>query len=129
MAAFPDAVVYSLDYDRWVTQPGGLHAIDPLTGIAMNCGNRLTSHFRHYNVDLSVNAGKCCSPNIDCRDCRAYAQGYATFLTRHREFARDPEMFRRWLEVWRLWARLFLGTEAPALGQFAEVDVLEAVGA
>ncbi len=110
-AAFPGTTRYSLDYDRWITRPGGLYDIDAVTGVARDCGNRLTAHFRHYNADMSINEGKCCSPNIDCGSCRAYAQSYATFLTRHREFARDAQSFRTWLEVWDLWTDLFMGPE------------------
>ncbi len=107
-AVFPETVKYSLAYDGWVSRPEGVYDVDPATGLARDCGNRLTAHFRHYNADMSLNEGKCCSPNIECRSCRAYLQSYATFLTRHGEFARDPASFAMWLDVWELWTDLFL---------------------
>ncbi len=102
----PEWVWYSLDYDRWVGQPEGLYQLDA-HGVAVECGNRASAAFRHYNVDLGLNDGKCCAPNIDCRQCRAYAQSYATLLSRLKEFRRDTESLEMWLETWELWLKLF----------------------
>ncbi|TFF27385.1 hypothetical protein E3C22_02700 [Jiella endophytica] len=108
----PDTVRYNMAYDRWVTRPEGLYTLDD-QGLPLDCGNRLTRKHRHYNVDLSENDGKCCSPNIDCRECRAYAQSYATILNRLRSFTRSDESFEMWLDVWASWADLFLLPERP----------------
>lgn len=108
MQDFGDTVVYSLDYDDWITASGGVYDVDPLTGIARDCGNRRTPTHRHYNVDQSESQQKCCSPNIDCRECRAYLQSYATYLNRFAATRREPEQFARWLSVWETWASLFL---------------------
>lgn len=106
-ASFPEHVWYSLEYDKWVTQAGGIYRLDG-QGVAMDCGNRLSARHRHFNVDLTLNTGKCCSPNISCRDCRAYAQGYATLLSRPHQFSKTDETFRIWTEVWELWMRIFM---------------------
>jgi len=106
-AAFGDTIHYSLDYDSWVTGETP-HGIDPETGIATHCGNRLTAKHVHYSVDLTRSSGKCCSPNIDCRECRAYAPGYGTYLSRFAAIRHDPVELDRWLGVWELWAGLFL---------------------
>jgi hypothetical protein len=107
-AKFPDYVLYSLDYDHWVTQHGSrLYQFDE-KDVAIDCGNRLARKFHHYNVDLSRNTGKCCSPNIDCRECRAYTNGYATLLSRLPHFRKSDELLGIWAETWRLWATLFL---------------------
>lgn len=111
--AFGPTILYSLDYDAWITGEAP-HRVDPATGIAIDCGNRLTPKHLHFSVDLSQSTGKCCSPNIDCSGCRAYAQGYGTYLTRFLEMRHDPAAFDRWLSVWELWARMFLPLEAEA---------------
>lgn len=103
----PDAIWYSLDYDRWITSGEPLYRLDA-EGIAIDCGNRVSPAHRHINADLTISTGKCCSPNIDCRECRAYLQGYATLLSRLRTFSKQPRDFRMWLDVWELWMRLFL---------------------
>jgi hypothetical protein len=110
---FPTTVVYSTYFHNWLTRPGGLYQLDPVTGIAMNCGNRLSERHRHYNVDLSATEAKCCSPNIDCSQCRAYAQSYATFLKEKASPRLRPAISDEWLEVWRIWARLFIGEQPP----------------
>lgn len=106
-ASFPDHVWYSLEYDKWVTQAGGIYRLDE-QGIAMDCRNRLSARHRHFNVDQSLNTGKCCSPNISCRDCRAYAQGYVTLLSRPHQFSKTAESFGVWADVWELWMRIFM---------------------
>jgi MoaA/NifB/PqqE/SkfB family radical SAM enzyme len=103
---YPETVIYSLAYDDWVTRPEDLYTLDD-NGVAVNCGNRLTPEFRHFSVKLKEHTGKCCSPNLSCTECRAYAMGYASFLTRHGGL-RDPAWLRTWLDVWETWARLFL---------------------
>lgn len=107
MRANPGTVIYSLAFDDWVTRTEGLYRLDD-RGTATDCGNRLSRHHRHFNVDLTQNAGKCCSPNISCRECRAYAMAYSTVLTRHREFSQSTRSFRDWLEIWSAWSRMFL---------------------
>jgi hypothetical protein len=117
----PATVRYSPLYHSWITRPEGLYDLDE-AGVATNCGNRLSGRHRHYNVDQSATSAKCCSPNLDCRDCRAYAMGYASYLKenvspRLRE-AQSPE----WLEVWTLWAELFLGDSSVAVAAALDRD-------
>lgn len=103
---FGETVKYSLDYDDWITQSDP-YVIDE-EGVAVNCGNRLTPKHHHFAVDLTKSEGKCCSPNIDCRSCRAYAQGFGSYLTRFSAVRHDAVELERWLSVWELWADLFL---------------------
>jgi hypothetical protein len=107
MRDFGGSIRYSLDYDEWIAGPDP-YCIDEATGIATDCGNRLTPKHHHFAVDLTRSQGKCCSPNIDCRTCRAYAQGYGSYLTRFNAVRHDPDRLDRWLAVWELWADLFL---------------------
>lgn len=110
---FPAHVWYSLEYDKWITRTEDLYNLDG-DGVATDCGNRLSASHRHFNVDLSRNSGKCCSPNIECRNCRAYAQGYATLLGRSLQFSRSDDAFKRWTEVWELWMKIFLLSDQRA---------------
>lgn len=109
MAAHPETVIYSLDYDDWVRQPGErLYDLDE-NGIARDCGNRLSPEHRHYTHDGKPSGGKCCLPNLDCRDCRAYAPALGTFVTRS---TTDPEARRARLRALRIWYRLFMPLDA-----------------
>ncbi len=108
-ARYPDTVVYRPAYGRWVTDPAGLYAIDPATGWATDCGTRRTARHRHYRADLSSSVSKCCSPNIDCKGCRAYSMATGTAISRFRRFAATLEGFRDWLDIAEQWAFLFLG--------------------
>jgi len=113
LSDFGETIVYSLDYDDWISNPDGVYTLDPETGVALDCGMRETFHHRHYNVDLTPSLEKCCSPNVSCSGCRAYAQGYGTFLHRFRGRRKDSSQFAQWLAVWELWVRLFLGVTVP----------------
>jgi hypothetical protein len=105
---YPTTVVYTLAYNRWVTEPDGIYRIDPVTGLAMDCGTRNSVRHRHVRADLSASASKCCNPNIDCRTCRLYAAATGTAVSRFRRFAATYEGFRAWVDIAEQWARLFL---------------------
>jgi len=109
MQAYPETVQYSLSYDDWVTGKE-LYDIDPVTKIAKNCGFRITKQV-HVHVDHQPGKGKCCSSNIDCSNCRAYAMGQSTYLSRIRDAVRKPEELAKWIEVREIWAKLFLNTD------------------
>jgi len=84
---YPDTVLISKPYLDWVTGETPLYELDN-KGIAIDCANRLNKWHRHYNADLSQNSGKCCSANIDCKDCRAYAIKLGTYLTKFKPLSR-----------------------------------------
>lgn len=102
---YPQTVRISRNFIDWVTQERSLYTLDD-AGIATDCGNRLTRHHVHYNADLTRNSGKCCSPNLDCRDCRPYAMSLATYFNRRRQMPSD------WPLVWDFWSELFLPLRA-----------------
>lgn len=120
MENYPHAILYNHDFNQWVHNPDGLYDIDPATGNAINCAARVTSHYRHFHVDLQ-DAGevKCCTPNIDCRACRLYAQSLGSALQRQTGRSRRGADFEAWMKLWRLWHLLFWG-ELPA--EFAMDD-------
>jgi hypothetical protein len=105
----PDTVVYTPAFNRWIHRPGSLFSIDPATGVALDCGSRVTKRYRHYHADLT-DAGqvKCCAPNLDCSSCRIYAQSLSSALRRGRDVYSDDAAFAEWVEMWNLWCRLFL---------------------
>lgn len=108
MTTHPETVRYSLEYDDWVRQPGDrLYAYDA-GGVATNCGNRLSGVHRHYTHDGQASTDKCCSPNLDCRECRAYAMAMGTFVSRP-QTERDARRAR--LRAMRLWYELFMPLE------------------
>ncbi len=105
---YPQTVVYSHFYNDWTSRATGLYQIDPQTGWASDCPTRDASFHRHYHVDLQESDGKCCSPNVDCQDCRAYAIAHATFRHRVSDHLASRETFARWVDVVETWCRLFL---------------------
>ncbi len=107
-------VVYTAAYNRWATQPGGLYRIDPVTHWATDCGTRNSARHRHVRADLTTSASKCCSPNVECRNCQLYAMATGTAVSRFRRFSGTYEGFRDWLDIAEQWARLFLRDWAHA---------------
>jgi hypothetical protein len=105
---FGDTLIYTKAYNHWVTDPAGLYEIDPETGWALDCETRRASYHRHFRTDLTSSGSKCCSPNIDCRECRAYAMASGTAVSRLRRFLDSEAAFRRWVDMAEQWARLFL---------------------
>ncbi len=105
---YPETVIYSHYYNDWISQSGSLYRLDPETGLAQDCSTRLSKFHRHYHVDLTQSGGKCCSPNVACGDCRAYAMALATFRHRVRHYLATRESFAQWMEVMNMWCRLYL---------------------
>ena len=111
MALFPETVVYSLHYNDWISQPlERIYHFDE-NDVATNCGNHLTGGFEHITSDARISSAKCCSPNIDCRDCRAYAMGWASYFNRYTEFKRDRNALNGWIGGLETWARMYLPKE------------------
>lgn len=114
MDNYPQSILYDPHFNEWIHRPEGLYDIDPATGIATNCAARVTPHYRHFHVDLQ-DAGevKCCTPNIDCQDCRLYAQSLGSILQHRTGRSRQGKDFDTWIGLWQLWHQLFWG-ELPA---------------
>jgi hypothetical protein len=91
-----------------VTTPGGIYDIDPASGLENDCAAKNIDHHRHFHVDLETDDAKCCSPNIDCRTCRAYLQSYGSFTTWFSRFLQTEALFDDWLDIKDTWGRLFL---------------------
>ena len=106
MDAHPETIVYNRPLLDAVHDPAGVYEIDPATGVALDCGVRVTDRLRHFHVDLS-NAGeaKCCVPNVSCSSCRLYFQSLSTLLGRLDRFERKPGGVADWLDLWELWCR------------------------
>jgi MoaA/NifB/PqqE/SkfB family radical SAM enzyme len=107
IATFPRTVIYTHAYNRWVTDPGGLYRIDPESGWATDCEVRRAAHHRHVHSDLTSANSKCCSPNFDCRHCRAYAIATGTAVSRFKRFLGSEAQFKDWVDMAEQWARLF----------------------
>jgi hypothetical protein len=109
MQAYPGTVVYNRALLEAVHDPAGLYEVDPETGVALDCGSRVTERYRHFHVDLS-DAGevKCCAPGLGCGSCRLYIQSLATLLGRLERYERRPGGVAEWLDLWELWCRFTL---------------------
>ncbi|MEE7474793.1 hypothetical protein MPAR168_22240 [Methylorubrum populi] len=102
-------ILYSNDFNKRIHDSAGLYVDrDPENGVARDCGVLLSESLRHYNTDLNRSNSKCCSPNVDCAECRLYAQSFATFLSRGTRQRRDAAEWAQTVRLWRLWAALFL---------------------
>mgnify|MGYP000953375023 CR=1 FL=1 len=108
---FPDTVVYSRTYNRWSTAPGPLYALDPDSGIAETCGSRIIGGFRYHGLDLQPKAVKCCTPAVECRDCRLYSGGWSSQFTPNAAQVATAEAFGAWLDMILTVGRIFLRPE------------------
>lgn len=108
---YPDTVIYSHAYNRWATTPGPLYNINPDTGVAENCSSRIIGNLKYYDMDLQSREVKCCTPAIDCQECRLYSGGWSS------QFAPTPEQvatldgFSEWLDIILTLGRIFLRPE------------------
>jgi MoaA/NifB/PqqE/SkfB family radical SAM enzyme len=106
---FPNTVIYSRLYGKWIAQNEGIYRIDPHTGNATNCASRLSHQMRHFAPNtLRITDTKCCSPNIECRTCRLYAMAYSSMIDRLSEHLDSISAFEEWLTLTEIWTTLFI---------------------
>lgn len=105
-------ILYSHEFNALIHHPDGLYAGNlSADQLGADCGVRLTSALRHYNTDLTQSNGKCCTPNVECKDCRLYAQSLATVLSRGTRHMRQSGGEAGLIRLWRLWCDLFLNDD------------------
>lgn len=105
---FPETVIYSHAYNEEICRPNPGYTIDPSTGWATDCGSRIVEPMRYHTVDLEQASVKCCTPDIDCSQCRMYSGGWSSrFVPRHADVV-DTTAFRRWLDMIETLGRIFL---------------------
>jgi hypothetical protein len=111
---YPDIVFHTHAFNRVCTSPAGLYDIDPATGIATNCGGRNFHWHQSYRVDLRPSNAKCCTPNVNCKDCRLNAVALASLLFRLDRFVGSIAEFRDWLDICEQYGRSNLLDTDPA---------------
>jgi hypothetical protein len=108
MEDFPDTVLYSKSYNAWSTRPSPLHEVDAETGIAPRCGSRITNLMNYYGADLERKDVKCCTPDLDCSQCRIMSGGWSTKLQPDARDLASAASFGNWLEMMEALGRIFV---------------------
>ena len=83
------------------THKMGLHALFscPYPRVNPSTDIGLGRSFRQYRTDLTWDRNAaCCVPDTDCDDCRHYAAGSAIVTARMFRHAKDPDLFKAWLD-------------------------------
>jgi len=112
--AYPDTVLYSPDYDRWVTGPTSPYTLDE-DGIAEDCSFRTDPWHRHFQIGREASPEKCGNPNVDCSQCRTYAAGMTSW-TRHVAAHAPAESAKAdWTRAFLTWKEIFLGDQVDHL--------------
>ena len=124
---FPETIVYSAVYNRWVTKPDPRHEIDPETGIAPRCGSRIVGNMRYHTSDLRETQPKCCTPDIDCSQCRMYSGGWSSKFRPGDDDVVSEEAFSDWLDTMRVLGEIFLYESAQRTSAALDYPLLAAV--
>jgi hypothetical protein len=117
MERFPETVRYSKAYNDWSTRPGPMHEIDE-HGMAPRCGSRITAGMNYYGSDLKAKHPKCCTPDLDCSQCRIMSGGWSTKLQPDARDLADGASFAKWLEIVEAIGRIFV--HEPSMHRSAE---------
>jgi hypothetical protein len=107
MDEFPDTILYSRAYNDWSTKQGPLHQVDE-TGLALNCGSRILGSMSYYGPDLKPLNPKCCTPDLDCSQCRIMSGGWSSKLQPGLEDVADESAFSNWLEMMEALKKIFV---------------------
>lgn len=105
---FPNTVVYTKAFNRFITQSHNFHEIDPVTRIANNCRSRIRGNLSYFTSNLQAANIKCCTPNVDCSECRLYSSGWSGKLDPGYDDLYSLQTFREWLEMLEAISQIFL---------------------
>lgn len=108
MEDFPDTALCTPAFRDLITQSGPLFDIDPETHIARNCGSRIQGALHYYSTALRSEDVKCCTPNVDCRECRLYSGAWSTQFMPAPQFLQSAETFEGWLDMMEMLGRVFI---------------------
>lgn len=108
MQRYPDTLLFSEDYCDLITSPDPLYEMDPLTGIAENCGSRIREPLRYFDVSGKAKQVKCCTPDVDCNHCRLYSGGWSTLFRPKQKYLVDAASFEGWLRMIETVGQIFL---------------------
>jgi hypothetical protein len=114
---YPGTVLYDKAFNRFVAGPRPPHAIDGATGIAEGCGSRIRGTLHYFTGDLRRADLKCCTPDIDCSQCRIYSGAWSSLLEPREEDLASPQALRGWLAMTDTLARIFVSE--PVLAPWA----------
>ncbi|MCF3933033.1 radical SAM protein [Acuticoccus sp. M5D2P5] len=109
---FPDTVIYCEAYNRLSTSGRRMFELDPETGLAEGCRNRLkgteTGFSGYYSPDLKKQNVKCCTPDVDCSECRIYGAGWSSLLAPPADLVQTVEGLKDWIDAMNTLARIFI---------------------
>ncbi|MDG6099379.1 radical SAM protein [Alteromonas sp. ZYF713] len=104
---FPETVRYCHEYNDYMCQPGSRYRIDP-NGVATNCQSRIVDPMRYHTVDFQTASVKCCTPDVDCSDCRMYSGGWSSRFIPAQRDVESVDAFKGWLNTIDTLGRIFL---------------------
>ena len=107
MDDYPQTVLYSSRFNRWITGSGPIYELDS-SGVALGCGSRITGRLRYHRTDLRQADVKCATPDIDCATCRMYSGGWSSRFAPRTEDVATKQDFLEWLDMIEVLGRIFL---------------------
>lgn len=107
MEDYPETVVFSRAFNRWITGPGPLYTLDE-DGVALDCGSRIRGRMKYFSADLEPMALKCCTPDIDCATCRMHSGAWSSKFVPSLADVSTVPAFEDWLEAIETLGRIFL---------------------
>ncbi|WP_054001829.1 hypothetical protein [Shimia sp. SK013] len=108
MEDFPDMTLCTPAFRDLITQLGPMFDIDPETNIARDCGSRIQGALKYFSTNLQAENVKCCTPNVDCKECRLYSGAWSSQFIPSAQFLQSAEMFEQWLDMMEMLGRVFI---------------------
>jgi len=108
MEDYPDTALCTPAFRDLITHSGPMFDIDPESNIARDCGSRIQGALKYYSTDLQAQNVKCCTPNVDCRECRLYSGAWSSQFVPASQFLQSRETFEQWLDMIEMLGRVFI---------------------
>ena len=66
------------------------------------------NNLKYFSTNLQAENVKCCTPNVDCKECRLYSRAWSSQFIPSAQFLQSAEMFEQWLDMMEMLGRVFI---------------------
>lgn len=93
---YQENTIFPEEYAQLALDPVKTFNVDPETGWARACTLLNNKVYRHYNHDLNFKPDSCCTPDVDCANCRVYLNVHTKILSTSNNYFKNTEKRHAW---------------------------------
>ena len=85
-------LISPIEYFSQAADPSNLFNVDDATNWAKSCSLLDNKKYRHYSSTQKYDKNACCTPYVDCSECRVYLNVYTRIISNAREYLANKSL-------------------------------------